>query len=410
MAWGKLAAGAAILAALCGTARAEDIEVLHYWTSGGESRAVNVLKSMIEQHGITWKDSAVAGGGGANAMTVLKTRVISGTAPAAVQMRGPAVQDWAAQDALAPLDPIAAGWKSELAPAIDGVLKYEGHYYAVPHWIHRVNWMYLNKEALDKVGGTPPTNWQEFFALADKFKQAGYVAIAHGETPYEDGVFFEGIVLSMGADFYRKAILELDPASLNSPKMVQVFDILRRFQGYFDNGVQGRPWNLAVQMLIQNKAGIYFMGDWANGEFSLANKVPGKDYVCVPRPGTDGTFTFIADTFVFFRQKQDTLTPGQAEMARIIMSPEYQEKAAAYKGAIPANLNVKLGDSFNACSHRSADDLKAAIASNTVMPAMNQGVDEAKLAAIRDVIVRFMNSNQDSASAAKALAQAAASS
>ena len=72
-------------ALFCSTlpAGAEELEVLHYWTSGGESRAVNVLKEEIEQQGHVWKDSAIAGGGGQNAMTVLKTRAIAGDPPAA---------------------------------------------------------------------------------------------------------------------------------------------------------------------------------------------------------------------------------------------------------------------------------------------------------------------------------------
>src|SRR5262245_36802111 len=103
---------------------AEDIEVLHYWTSGGESKAVSVLKQTMEKQGHTWKDSAVAGGGGANAMTVLKSRVVSGTAPAAVSMRGLPVQDWASQDALAPLDALAGTLSKDLPPAINAVLQY----------------------------------------------------------------------------------------------------------------------------------------------------------------------------------------------------------------------------------------------------------------------------------------------
>ena len=54
-----------------------------------------------------------------------------------------------------------------LPPAIGKVDKYKGHYVAAPHWIHRVNWMWINKAALDKVGGKAPTTWPEFFALAE---------------------------------------------------------------------------------------------------------------------------------------------------------------------------------------------------------------------------------------------------
>ena len=39
-------------------------EVLHWWTAGGEAKSAAVLKQMLEQQGHTWKDFAVAGGGG----------------------------------------------------------------------------------------------------------------------------------------------------------------------------------------------------------------------------------------------------------------------------------------------------------------------------------------------------------
>ena len=77
---------AAVLA--CGAARSAEVEVLHYWTSGGEAKSAQVLKQMLDEKGDTWKDFAVAGGGGGNAMTALKTRVIAGNPPAAAQPIG----------------------------------------------------------------------------------------------------------------------------------------------------------------------------------------------------------------------------------------------------------------------------------------------------------------------------------
>jgi glucose/mannose transport system substrate-binding protein len=56
---------------------AGDVEVLHCWTSGGEAKSLMVLKDLLEKKGHTWKDFAVAGGAGANALTVLKSRVVS---------------------------------------------------------------------------------------------------------------------------------------------------------------------------------------------------------------------------------------------------------------------------------------------------------------------------------------------
>ena len=62
---------------VCGTATAGEVEVLHWWTAGGEAKAAAALKATLQGKGHTWKDFAVAGGGGDSAMTVLKSRVVS---------------------------------------------------------------------------------------------------------------------------------------------------------------------------------------------------------------------------------------------------------------------------------------------------------------------------------------------
>ena len=74
--------------ATAGAAQAADVEVLHWWTSGGEAAALNVLKDDLGGQGIGWQDMPVAGGGGTQAMTVLRARVTAGNAPTAVQMLG----------------------------------------------------------------------------------------------------------------------------------------------------------------------------------------------------------------------------------------------------------------------------------------------------------------------------------
>jgi glucose/mannose transport system substrate-binding protein len=388
-------------------ANAEDLEVLHYWTAGGESKAVNLLKQDIEKQGFVWKDSAVAGGGGGNAMTVLKARVISGKPPVAVQMRGPAIQDWAQQGVMVPLDAVAGTWSKDLPPAISNVLMYQGHYYAAPHWVHRVNWMYINKSALDKVGGKPPKTWAQWFELADRLKAAGYIPIAHGGTPYQENILFENIVLSQGADFFKKAILERDQTALKSQKMSEVFGTLRRAQTYFDPGIQGRSWNQAAAMVIENKAVFLFMGDWAKGEFLNAKKVAGKDYLCVPDPGTAGSYTFIADGFAFFKQKgQSGATKGQLALASTIMSPTYQQEGPFYKGAIPARLGVPVTN-YDECAKASQADMNSATKTDTLVPSMNQGTPESTLGAMRDVVTRFINSKQEVGAAVEALAKAA---
>lgn len=119
-----LAAAAALGAA--SVAQAGEVEVLHWWTSGGEAKAAAALKATLQAKGHTWKDFAVAGGGGDSAMTVLKSRVVSGNAPAAAQIKGPSLQEWASEGVLATIDDVAATekWDSLLPPVVANVMKY----------------------------------------------------------------------------------------------------------------------------------------------------------------------------------------------------------------------------------------------------------------------------------------------
>ncbi|MBC7990834.1 MAG: extracellular solute-binding protein, partial [Luteimonas sp.] len=122
------------------TASAGEVEVLHYWTSGGEAKAAVTLKNQMTKLGHTWKDFAVAGGGGESAMTVLKSRVVSGNPPAAAQIKGPSIQEWAGEGVLANIDDVAKAnnWDALLPKVVADAMKYKGNYVAVPVNVHRV--------------------------------------------------------------------------------------------------------------------------------------------------------------------------------------------------------------------------------------------------------------------------------
>ena len=56
--------------AFAGSAFATDVEVLHYWTSGGEAKSVGQLQQIVKESGFGWKDFAVAGGAGDGAVVL----------------------------------------------------------------------------------------------------------------------------------------------------------------------------------------------------------------------------------------------------------------------------------------------------------------------------------------------------
>ena len=403
---------AALLAAslLPATVMAGNVEVLHWWTSGGEAKSALELKKMMTAKGHTWRDFAVAGGGGDNAMTALKTRVVSGNPPTAAQIKGPAIQEWGAEGVLANIDPVAkaGNWDKLLPPVVSQVMKYKGQYVAAPVNVHRVNWLWVNPEAFKKAGATVPKTWPEFFAAADKLQKAGIQPIAHGGQPWQDATLFESVALGVGgAGYYKKAFVQLDQATLAGPTTVKVFETLQRVKGYIDKGAAGRDWNLATNMVITGKAGMQFMGDWAKGEFTAASKQPGKDYLCVDAPGTAGMFTFNIDSLAMFQQKDPASVKAQADLAATVMSPAFQETFNLNKGSIPARLDTPM-DKFDDCAKKSKTDLTTASKSGALVPsfAHKMAMPSATEGAMVDVISQFMNSNMTPKAAAERLAKA----
>ena len=397
--------------AFTGAARAGEIEVLHWWTSGGEAKAAAELKKTLEAKGHTWKDFAVAGGGGENAMTVLKSRVVSGNAPSAAQIKGPSIQEWGAEGVLANINDVAkaGSWDKLLPPAVSGVMKYKGNYVAAPVNVHRVNWMWANPAVFKKAGAQIPKTWEEFDAAARKIQKAGFIAVAHGGQPWQDFTVFESVVLGVGGPaFYKKALVDLDQASLKSATMEEAFATLSTVRKYIDKGAPNRDWNLATAMVINGKAGMQFMGDWAKGEFTAAGKKPGTDYVCVPAPGTASGFTFNIDSFVMFTQKSADARKAQSDLAAAIMSPEFQEVFNLNKGSIPARLNMDLAK-FDDCAKLSSRDFVATSKSGGLVPSIAHGmaVPAATAGAMQDVVTQFFNSSTTPKSAVARLAQAA---
>ncbi len=114
--------------------------------------------------------------------------------------------------------PRPANWDGLLPAVVSNVMKYQGHYVAVPVNVHRVNWMWVNPEVFKKAGAKIPTTWDEFVVAADKIQKAGFIAVAHGGQPWQDATVFESVALGVGgADWYNKAFVELDRQRAQQP-------------------------------------------------------------------------------------------------------------------------------------------------------------------------------------------------
>jgi glucose/mannose transport system substrate-binding protein len=397
--------------ALSGLAAAQQsVEVLHWWTSGGEAAALNVLKGNLEKQGVKWNDMPVAGGGGEAAMTAVRARVTAGNPPTAVQLLGFDIQDWAKQGVLADLNAVAAkeGWDKTVPTALQAFSKYDGKWIAAPVNVHSTNWVWANKAVLDKAGVTKlPTNFDEFIAAAEKVQKAGFVALAHGGQPWQDATLFDSIVLTTGGiDFYKKSMVQKDKAALGSPTMLKVFDRMGQLRKLVDKDFSNRDWNLASAMVISGKAGFQMMGDWAKGEFVAAKKKPGVDFICMRFPGTQGMVSFNSDQFAMFKVGADK-SAAQVKMAAAVMDPSFQSAFNVVKGSAPARTDVP-DTAFDDCGKKAIKDLAEANSKGTLVGSMAHGhsVPANIKNAFYDVITRHFNGQIDSKAAVKEMVAA----
>ncbi|UJZ95554.1 ABC transporter substrate-binding protein [Photobacterium damselae subsp. damselae] len=391
---------------------AGDIEVLHWWTSGGEAKSAQVLQQMMELQGHHWHNFAVAGGGGESAMTILKTRAVSGNPPTAAQLKGHDLQEWGRLGFLTSLDRIAQEqqWDKVLPPVIANIMKYDGNYVAAPVNVHRVNWLWANPKVFKAAGATIPISLDDFFVQAKKIKQAGFVPLAHGGQPWQDVTLFENVALAvLGSTNYKRAFVTLDPKVLNGDQMVEVFRQFKRMREVIDPRFEGQSWNKATAMVIEGKAAMQIMGDWAKGEFVQANLKPGKDYICVPAPGTDQQFAYNIDSFAFFKLNGSAEDEkAQQDLAQTIMSPAFQSLFNLTKGSIPVRLDMDMSE-FDQCALESMKDLKATSKTKHFVPSISQGLATTSYvqSAISDVVSEFFHDpNAKPQQAAKQLARA----
>jgi glucose/mannose transport system substrate-binding protein len=383
----------------------KEVQMLHWWTSGGEAAALNVLKQYLAKEGYAWKDVPVAGGGGEGAMTTLKAMVAAGNPPTASQILGYFAIDYAEDGKLGDISSLAQkeGWDKVVPKALQKFTTTNGKWDAVPVNIHSANWIWLNKAAFDKIGGAEPKTFDDFLTLLDKAKAAGVIPLALGGQPWQEATMFDSVVASTGGiDFYKKAFIDLDESALRSDTMKKAFDNFAKLRAYLDPNYVGRDWNLATAMVIKGDALVQVIGDWAKGEFRAADKEAGKDFVCYRFPGTDGSVLYLTDMFAMFKVPADRQT-AQLALADAAMSPDFQSAFNVVKGSVPARMDVP-DTAFDACGKKGIADVKAADADGKFVgsTALNYAQPPAIAGAYGDVVTKFFHGEIKSSDAAVA--------
>lgn len=392
-----LAAGGLLVS---NAALAQSAEVLHWWTSAADSKAIGVFATEFNSRGGAWVDTAIAGGAFAAKATSL-TRIVGGKPPTAMQAHaGPALRRFAEEDMLTPLDDIAlAGkWKETMPPLLYNALSYKGSVFAVPVDLQGVNYTFYNKKIFDQVKVAPPTSWDEFFVAADKIKSAGYIALAQGGNKTQYGQLFMTVMLGVGGiDFYKQVFLDKDVKAASGDKMVKAFETYRRLVQYTDSGMQNRTWPQTTRLVVENKAAMQITGDWALGEFAVNKLTVDKDFGCLAAPGTGAGYIVSVDVFAFPKNKDSGVAATQKKLASVMMDPPVQAEFARIKGSNPARADANVAQ-LHQCTQIGREFVRKA--PDAILPNWQLSFSADAEGQITDLVSNFWSSSSMTAAQA----------
>jgi glucose/mannose transport system substrate-binding protein len=347
-----LAVAVACVSAACSAGGADRptgaLEVVSWWTSGSEQRALAVLVDGYRtQHpDVTVTNGAVAGGAGSNAQVVLAQRLLSGEPPDVWQtFPGAALRAYVDQGEIADVSDLyqQGGLAGALPAAIRDGLTVDGRQYGVPTSAHRGNVLFYNKELLARAGVAEPGAGYALPTFLDDLgalDRAGATPLCLGaKDPFTTSALFENILLSVvGVDGWQR--IAADRFDWGSPA---VDDVLSRFGQILDRAdprAAALSWDAATAELAKGGCAFETLNDSAFGELVEAGAVEGRTFGAVPFPGTAGTYVAVVDTFVRARSAQDPR--NAADFLAVLGSPDTQLAFSRAKGSVPVRTDVDV--------------------------------------------------------------------
>lgn len=394
------------LGLLFGKPTGGQLQVGNWWTSGGEFAGINGIYEMYKKAypGVEVIHGGIAGGGGVNFKAANLTKLQGGD-PFDVFMlhAGKEVTQYDPEKYLTPVEDLVNSTEGSVMPQdLKDLLTYKGHIYTVPLNIHRGNVLWVNKKILADNGLTSPATFDEFFKVADALKAKGIIALAMGGANGFEGpqAFEVTLAGTVGPDDMLK--LWNGGLSWKDPRVAQALETYKKMLTYTNADRDSLSWDQAVKLVIEGKAAMNIMGDWADGEFKAAGKTA-AEYEGIPAPNNKGMFLLVSDGFGL------PLKAPNPENARnwltLITSKEAQEVFNINKGSICSRTDCDYSK-FDDYLKSSAADFKTSRIVPDAVPG-GAAADPAWTTAFTDTIKKF-SADGDVASAQAALVQAAA--
>lgn len=376
---------------------ATELEVTHWWTSGGEAAAVAELAKAFDASGDKWIDGAIAGGGG-TARPIMISRITGGDPMGATQFNhGQQALELVEAGLMLDLTDVAEAnnWKDVVYPqSLLDSCTVDGRIYCAPVNIHSPEWLWLSNKAYADAGIPVPTNWNEFVASAPALEAAGKIPLALGNQPWQSNLAFGAMTVAVaGLDVWKQVNVEKNMDVAAGAEMAAVFQAAADARKLAAKSTV-QDWNQATNLVITGQAGGQIMGDWAQGEFQVAGQVAGTDYTCLPGLGLNAYLSTGGDAFYFPKNSDPEIEAAQKRLAALLVSPEAQVAFNLKKGSLPIRGDIDLA-AANDCMKKGLEIL----AGGNLVPSGDQVWSPDVQKQNEDLMVEFWKSDMAAADA-----------
>jgi glucose/mannose transport system substrate-binding protein len=387
------------------------LEFFSWWTAGGEADGKNDILNLYKQlfPNVEIVDAAVAGGGGDQAKAVLKTRMQGNDPPDTFQVHGGPELLAGFVDADR-MDSIKDVWDElklgdALPKQLQDMVSKDGTPYAVPANVHRGNVLFYNKKVFTDNNLKAPTTWDEFMTTADTLKGKGITPLGvGGKDTWAVTMLFEDLLLANGGADKFNSLMKgetqwSDEAVVKSLTMLG--DMVKK--GYFGDNFSGLTWDAASGEVLNGKAGMTIMGDWAKGYFQANDPKWAENFGWAPSPGTAGIFKVITDSFGLPKGAKNA--DNTKNFLRVLGSKTGQVTFNLRKGSIPARTDTDTSK-FDVYMKDAAKDFSEAKSLVGSAPHGSATI-EAFASQLNTAINTFASNPADAAAAAQGIQQQA---
>src|SRR5260221_10417623 len=222
----RLLVGSAAALALPAFARAQSeakprVTAISQWSAGSDGAAISALGKLFEDRGGVWQHNPVPGFT-TDMMNKLRAQIMAGDPPAISQLKGPEIAAWSKIAPTVDISPLVktAGYADKVSAELAKSCQPGGHWIALPLQVYRLNTLFMSTKGMERAKvNKPPATWAEFNDVAEKMKSAGMTPVANGGNRPDDGQKFEIALAGISPEIYRRALMLLETAPLNSKEV-----------------------------------------------------------------------------------------------------------------------------------------------------------------------------------------------